>query len=165
MRRSKAGDRGAFTQLYEEYFGQIVCYFRNRGLRDCVDLTQEVFVRAWEHRSSYRGEAQVRGYLFGIARRVMFESFRRRLRARRDRNETRFESHPHEPSEIAEKKEEQELVHAAVLRLPPKQRQAVESVLTRRESLEVGCSAEAARRRLCDAKRSLATILRGMRPE
>jgi RNA polymerase sigma-70 factor (ECF subfamily) len=53
------------------------------GPDDADDLTQEVYLRAFRALPGYRGEASVRTWLFGIARRTAADHIRRQRRRRR----------------------------------------------------------------------------------
>ena len=85
LSRWKAGDRRAGNRLVERYFDQIRRYFLNAvGDQEREDLVQETFQRllkavdSFEHRSSFRT------FLFSIARRALFDYFRRRGRGKGD---------------------------------------------------------------------------------
>lgn len=59
-----------FHQLYDEYFNDIysfVAYSVGRR-QDAEDLTQEVFVKAYRGLSNFRGDSELRTWLFAIAR-------------------------------------------------------------------------------------------------
>jgi len=59
------------------YFKRIRDYFYNRARGEHEDLTQETFKRVVEKHGDYRG-GSFRGFLFGIARLVLFEFYRER---------------------------------------------------------------------------------------
>jgi RNA polymerase sigma-70 factor, ECF subfamily len=70
-----SGDRSVeleqlFHQLYEQYFKDVynfVAYSVSRR-HDAEDLTQEVFVKAYRGLASFRGESELKTWLFAIAR-------------------------------------------------------------------------------------------------
>ncbi len=82
MRRAARGDSGAFLRLYQSCAPSIRRLFRwqDGDHASLDDLVQEVFVRAWEQRRSFRGDAKARTYLEAIARNVLRESWRKRQR-------------------------------------------------------------------------------------
>ena len=57
---------------------EVLAYFQRlvRNRQDAEELTQETFLRACSAALRYRGEAPVRAWLFGIARRVLLEAAR-----------------------------------------------------------------------------------------
>lgn len=66
------------------YYERVVGYFRELGfdLTEARDLAQEVFVRVYEHRDTYRGEARW-NYLKLTAQRIAFNTRRDRRAAKR----------------------------------------------------------------------------------
>ncbi len=62
--RVKAGDRGAFNELYGIYWASLVNY---AGLfvgdEGAEDVVQDVFVRVWLHRDNLRDDGTLQGYL------------------------------------------------------------------------------------------------------
>ncbi|MGH1347856.1 MAG: RNA polymerase sigma factor [Nannocystales bacterium] len=75
-----AGDQDAGSQLIDRHYDAIVRFFRTKSPSAVDDLTQRTFLRCAEVRSRFRGEASVRTFLFGIARNVLFEHIRGRVR-------------------------------------------------------------------------------------
>lgn len=63
-----AGDTRAFERLYRAHVGRIHGLARRMTSPDeAADLTQEVFVRAWEKLGTYRGEAAFGTWLYRVA--------------------------------------------------------------------------------------------------
>ncbi|MBN1537056.1 MAG: sigma-70 family RNA polymerase sigma factor [Anaerolineales bacterium] len=62
IRRAKAGDRDAFNSLYQIYLNAIYryIYFRIAHIKDAQDLTEQVFLNAWDALPAY----QDRGHPF-----------------------------------------------------------------------------------------------------
>jgi RNA polymerase sigma-70 factor (ECF subfamily) len=62
VRRAKSGDREAFASLYQVYLNPIYryIYYRIDHVEDAQDLTEQVFLNAWEALPAY----QDRGYPF-----------------------------------------------------------------------------------------------------
>ena len=80
--RAKAGDAGAFGELYSRYAGLILryLYVRVHEQDGAQDLTQEVFVRVIKGIAGfeYRGEKSFLGWLYTIAGNVLIGQARRK---------------------------------------------------------------------------------------
>lgn len=80
--RAKAGDTGAFGELYTRYAGMILryLYVRVHEQEGAQDLTQEVFVRVIKGIGGfeYRGEKSFLGWLYTIAGNVLIGQARRK---------------------------------------------------------------------------------------
>ena len=77
-RAAVAGDERAFESLYRATSGRVyaIC-LRMTGDRDrAAELTQDVFVRAWERLDGFRGESAFESWLHRIAVNVVLESER-----------------------------------------------------------------------------------------
>lgn len=80
---ARAGDREALIALYRRYRDAIYqfVYYRVRNQLQAEDLTSEIFVRMLEGIDRY--EAQIgafKGWLYGIARNVIADFWRRSYR-------------------------------------------------------------------------------------
>lgn len=64
-----AGDQRAFERLYRQHVAKIHSLVRRMvgGDGDADELTQDVFVRAWQRLSTFRGEAAFRTWLHRLA--------------------------------------------------------------------------------------------------
>jgi RNA polymerase sigma-70 factor (ECF subfamily) len=81
VRRAQSGDVVAFEQLYRAHAAAVLSLCR-RMVRDDVEareLLQDVFVRAWERLTSFRGQSAFGSWLHRLAVNVVLE----RLRATR----------------------------------------------------------------------------------
>jgi RNA polymerase sigma-70 factor (ECF subfamily) len=69
VERYLAGDMTAFDELMIRYERQIyrVCYRFVDKRDDAMDLTQEVFIKAFEHLASFRRESTLKTWLYRIA--------------------------------------------------------------------------------------------------
>lgn len=67
--RAKAGDTAAFEQLYRANAGRIyaLCLRMAGNTADAEDLTQDVFVRAWQKLASFRGDSAFSTWLHRLA--------------------------------------------------------------------------------------------------
>ena len=81
VRRAQAGDVTAFEALYRSHAGPILalCRRMTHDDGDARELTQDVFVRAWERLTGFRGQSAFGTWLHRLAVNVVLE----RLRATR----------------------------------------------------------------------------------
>ncbi len=84
--RAQNGDQAAFEALYRENVGRIyaLCLRLSGDAVRADELTQDVFVRAWEKLDSYRGESAFSTWLHRLAVNLMLEK-RRSARRRSER--------------------------------------------------------------------------------
>lgn len=70
LRRWAAGDKQAGEQLFACYYPALTRFFANkvRSLDDVRELIQRTFIGALEGAARYRGDGDVRAWLYGIAR-------------------------------------------------------------------------------------------------
>jgi len=82
VERARAGDTEAFERLYRERVSHIHSLARRMaGDEVADDLTQEVFIRAWQKLDSFRGEAAFGTWLHRLAMNLILsrrETLRRR---------------------------------------------------------------------------------------
>jgi len=76
----RAGDRTAGESLIERHYDAIARFFRTKAGEHADDLVQRTFLVCAEPGASFRGEGSFRSFLFGIARNVLYEHIRRRVR-------------------------------------------------------------------------------------
>jgi RNA polymerase sigma-70 factor (ECF subfamily) len=129
VQRARAGDPDAFEAVYRAHVGRVYALC----LRMCADgarateLTQDVFVRAWDKLDSFRGESAFSSWLHRLAVNVVLTA----LRTERRRSEEPLEGEdeqgenatPHAPrptplDEIMD-------LEKAIASLPPMARQVV----------------------------------------
>jgi RNA polymerase sigma-70 factor (ECF subfamily) len=85
---AQSGDHRAFERLYRAHLGRVYALARRMGGPEQADeLTQDVFVRAWEKLGSFRGEAALGTWLHRLAVNLILSQ-----RARGGRERARFES-------------------------------------------------------------------------
>ena len=84
MRAAQAGDLGAFEKLYRSKVGLVfaICLRMAGSAPLAEELTQDVFVRAWQKLASFRGESAFGTWLTRLAVNVVLTD--RRDRGRRD---------------------------------------------------------------------------------
>lgn len=68
--------RKAFKKIFDQYYEPIrnFLYFKLKDIDKAEDLTQDVFLKAWEKRNGIENET-VKGYLFTIATNLMRKEF------------------------------------------------------------------------------------------
>lgn len=74
------GDRPAGAALVERHYDSVVRFFRNKAGDEADDLVQRTFLATAEAAGRFRGQGSVRAWIFGIARNVLFEHIRRRVK-------------------------------------------------------------------------------------
>jgi RNA polymerase sigma-70 factor (ECF subfamily) len=98
--KAAAGDRRAFERLYRTHAARIFSLARRMmGGDQAEEVTQDVFVRAWEKLGSFRGEAQFGTWLYRLAINLIL-SKRGRLAIQRSRempDDTALETVPTRP--------------------------------------------------------------------
>lgn len=76
------GDQEAFARLYRRHHGRVYSLsLRMAGMEWAEDLTQEVFIRAWQKLGSFRGDASFGTWLYRLAVNLILsrrETIRRR---------------------------------------------------------------------------------------
>lgn len=82
VRRAQEGDTSAFEELYRLNMRRIYALcFRLAGERTLAEeLTQDVFVRAWQKIGSFRGESAFSSWLYPLAVNVALSERRTRMR-------------------------------------------------------------------------------------
>jgi RNA polymerase sigma-70 factor, ECF subfamily len=133
LERLRAGDEQAWFELISAHERRMYGYlYRLEGHpEDAMDLTQEVFMRAWRSIHTFRAGERLLPWLYQIARNTQIESHRRKALGRFSLEEAReaagFEvtSPRRSPVQAAESLDAQERVQAALNSLPPEYREAV----------------------------------------
>lgn len=87
LERLKSGDASAFERLVEERHGDIyaLLYRLTEDAEEARDLTQETFLQAFRHIAAFRGDADLRTWLYRIAVNQARNRWRWWKRRRRDR--------------------------------------------------------------------------------
>lgn len=117
----RSGDRDAGEALIGRYYGAVLRFFRTKAGEHADDLAQRAFLRCAEPANAFRGDSSFRAFLFGIARNVLYEHMRARLRDRRidpDLGVSSVLDLDPRASTIALRRAEQRALVAALQRLP-----------------------------------------------
>jgi RNA polymerase sigma-70 factor, ECF subfamily len=87
LERLRAGEAAAFNRLVEERHADIyaLLYRLTEDAEEARDLTQETFLQAFRHLAGFRGEADLRTWLYRIAVNQARNRWRWWKRRRRDR--------------------------------------------------------------------------------
>jgi len=80
--RAKDGDVAAFEQLYRTNSNRVygLCLRLSGDATRAQELAQDVFVRAWQRLSTFRGESAFYSWLYTLAVNMCFSERRSRLR-------------------------------------------------------------------------------------
>ena len=120
--RARQGDRDAFADLYQRYLPMMYAYVRARVFdeADAEDLTEQVFLRAYQTLASYRSRGwPYSAFLYRIARNLVIDHVRR---ARSHASVEAAEEHP-DPAPSADEtliqREDRRQLQQALDRLPP----------------------------------------------
>lgn len=70
------GDQAAFEKLVQRHEQRLIGWLNKQRMRDCEDLSQETFLRVWQHAARYV-PGNFAGWLFRIARNLVIDSKRR----------------------------------------------------------------------------------------
>src|ERR1043166_10111059 len=86
LERLRRGDTSAFERLVEERSGEIfgLLYRLTESREEAKDLTQETFLRAFQNISSFRGDSDLRTWIYRIAINQARNRWRWWRRRRRD---------------------------------------------------------------------------------
>ncbi len=128
--RLRDGDRSAARELVDQYYARIFFYLRELGhnRHASEDLTQEAFLRAWNHLGQLKDERALNAWLYRIASNVSCEYWRkhkRRENATRQKMALQTSTQHESEFQRAGNNEQLEQLQDAVTSLSWKLRQAV----------------------------------------
>lgn len=116
-RLASEGDTRAFERLYRKHVPRVHGLARRMvGHEEADELTQDVFVRAWERLETFRGEAAFGTWIHRVAINVMLarQEVRKRERGRFEDDDAQVEAAPVPPRESESRLD----VEAALRNLP-----------------------------------------------
>lgn len=89
----QAGDKAAFEQIYWRYKDRIIgiVYGIVRNREDAYELTQEVFVRIYQHIDKYQPGTSFSTWAFRIANNLAIDKYRRKKTAAETEFDTEFQ--------------------------------------------------------------------------
>jgi RNA polymerase sigma-70 factor (ECF subfamily) len=156
------GDLTAGNELFERHFDSVKRFFDNKVGGDTEDLVQATFMSCVEGLARFRRASSFRTFLFGVARNVLREYFRQKLRIQReaDFEEAKAIDLAAGPSTVIAARREQRVLLEALRRLPIDTQVLLElhywEVLSSRELGEVlGINENTARSRIRRARELL----------
>jgi len=128
IRLASKGDREAFGDLYIRYLDRIYRYlfYRVGRVAEAEDLTEKVFLKAWESIRRYKHRGCFSSWLYRIARNMVIDYYRSEkptlpLKAER----LNFEAENLTPEEALAKEEEVRNLRKAIAKLPEEQQQVI----------------------------------------
>lgn len=132
MLKAGSGDDGAFSELMRRHYKAVVNYiYRYTNLKEnSEDLAQEVFLRIYRSRKSYRPEAKFTTWLYKIATNVSLTHVKTR-KADRSLDEIEDERgglgdpDNHIADDLIYRKEIKEVIFQAMESLPERERVAI----------------------------------------
>lgn len=125
--RARSGDAGAFPELVRRYQDRVYRFLLRltRSPDDARDLTQDTFMRAYQHLASWKHNAAFRTWLFRIARNAAFDLLRRGkvVEFVELDEDAPVEDSADGPLAAVELRERYRMLEAALARLPTEQRE------------------------------------------
>jgi RNA polymerase sigma-70 factor (ECF subfamily) len=135
--RYLTGDMAAFDELMIRYERQIyrVCYRFVDNREDAMDLAQEVFIKAFEHLTSFRRESSLKTWLYRIAMNHCINHVKKNAREFVEVTEVTGSVRSSIQSDL-EERERRDQVRRMLKHLPPKQKAIVEMRINEELSYE-----------------------------
>ena len=155
-----------FKRLYDEHYDEVHAFCARRvGLDDADDAAAEIFAVAWRRIDEVQTET-ARGWIFGVARKVVLNQWRSRSRRTRlvERVGGTAVRRTDGPDVVVVRRSQDEAVVAVIEQLRPADKEIIQLAaweeLSGPEIAQVlGISTQAAQQRLHRAKRRLAKRL------
>lgn len=125
---AKEGNKEAFGRLYELYFVPIFryIYFRVMQKSEAEDLTQEVFLKAYEVIENFKDQKKSPlNYFFTLARNKIIDYCRKKKEVSTGEILNNLPSRNDDPLEIIEKKEIDDILKEAIQDLTEEQREVI----------------------------------------
>lgn len=150
-----------FTALYQRHYPDIARYVRRRAPElDCRDTVAEVFLIAWRRFAELERSALPLPWLYGVARRVLANTFRGERRADALIERVAAHSGPEQAPDHAEQTETRLAVARLFAGMSEPDREAVrliawEGLSTREAAAVLGCSPATLTMRLVRLRRRL----------
>jgi len=127
--RAQAGNNAAFGSLYERYMDQIYryVYYRVSDRDEAQDLTETIFVKAWEALPRFRSRgATFRAWLYRIARNAVIDRHRtRKVVVPLEHAQDWLDIEASSPEAAAETAEEWATLSLALSQLKPRLREVI----------------------------------------
>jgi len=165
-----AGNKSAFDELVRRYQRRAtaVAYRLLGNLQDALEIAQEAFLKAFTNLSSLHSADAFGAWLLRIVSNLSLNY--RRIRTSHnalplDDVTQSIASHDDHPSRILEGNELADSIYEALNQLPPRQRSAIisfalEQLPQKEIAQSLGCSTQAVKWHVFDARRKLKSLLR-----
>jgi len=119
------GNQRAFVLLVEHYtpavFAHVLTYIKNASRSE--EITQDIFLKVWKHRSELLAINNFRGYLFVITRNSTISAFREKIMKWEDAQKDELETTSLNPAGAIEYRQLSETILKGVELLPPRRKQ------------------------------------------
>jgi RNA polymerase sigma factor (sigma-70 family) len=129
IRRAQAGERAAYSKLVRHYQDRLYRFvLRMVGTREeALELTQDVFIKAWQALPQWKPDAAFNTWLFRIGSNTAMDALRRRKIVEFTQIDEQYGAVADGPSPEAQLQSKQRLhaLEAALAWLPPEQREAI----------------------------------------
>jgi RNA polymerase sigma-70 factor (ECF subfamily) len=128
VERAVGGDSEAFGYLYDIYADRIYrhIYYRTSNMEDARDMTQEVFIKAWQALPKYkRTRTPFLGWLFTISHNRIIDYYRTKKDHAYLNEEVIMEDNEKGPERLVEMQFDQQKIRKAILLLPKDQQQVI----------------------------------------
>ncbi len=187
VRQAQEGSRDGFDEIVFVHRDHVyaAAWHLTRNADDALDVTQEVFLRAFRSLASFRGHSKFSTWLHRIMLNASVDYVRREKRHRNNVSETEFEdgpegearrSRPAESSVVADQREQvyaaelQKRVNGALSRLSARQREAfllryMQDLNLKEAAEAMRCSEGAVKRHLFRAQARLRELLEDLSPK
>jgi RNA polymerase sigma-70 factor (ECF subfamily) len=76
----RQGDREAGGVLFDRHLSAVTRFFKNKAEGNLEDLVQDTFLACVDGRDRFAGRSTFRTYLFAVARNILFDHYRARMR-------------------------------------------------------------------------------------
>lgn len=121
--RARQGDKEAFGDLYELYLNEMYRYvfYRVNNHLDAEDLTEQVFLKAWNSLPTFQGKASFRSWIYRIAYGTVIDHYRTRKPVETLDETNSPEAADPQPEEQAINREKAELIASVINQLAPLQ--------------------------------------------
>ncbi|MDE3074684.1 MAG: sigma-70 family RNA polymerase sigma factor, partial [Chloroflexota bacterium] len=128
VERASKGSGDAFGQLYQIYIDRIYNYifYKTGHSVDAEDLTEQVFIKAWEAIGRFRPEGKpFAAWLFKVARNVVIDHYRTR-KSNADLSEVvAVVADEGDPEDAAQRRATRQVLMSAIRRLTDEQQQVI----------------------------------------
>jgi RNA polymerase sigma-70 factor (ECF subfamily) len=126
--RAICGEIAAFGRLYDIYVDRIYrhIYYRVADVEEARDLTQEVFIKAWQALPKYkRSKTPFLGWLFTISHNRVIDYYRTKKDHDYLNDANIIEDREGSPEKFAEAQFTRQEIRRAILQLPEDQQQVI----------------------------------------